>query len=298
MPLRTLDVLNPSDSLFIFDQFQVDNTLPKHRRNRTQYTRSKGGSNTIGSDEDVSAEFEEDSGWVGSPRFSLGPNLIRTLAISPQQPPSLWTRFKSWFQRKPKDPKGESVEEVFVHIKTSASELQEWQERDQALEDMLTRAKQGSQHDMLKRLEAEKGVRKFENMLYVKGLKRMLTEAQLLEFTAKCERGLCLDWVSNFVRPIPPEVIDKKVQCDEAHIFDNYVVLHFDPKNKATTQESRTEAQRARDPILFGVLRGSRKLYFVGDWVDEECNLTFQQIIDKLGRPLELSEDQSLKTPL
>ncbi len=37
-------------------------------------------------------------------------------------------------------------------------------------------------------------------------------------------------------------------------------------------------------PILFGVIKGRRRLYFVGDWVDEFCDLTFDQIADALGK--------------
>jgi len=77
----------------------------------------------------------------------------------------------------------------------------------------------------------------------------------------------------------------------ELKIFDNYVVLHYDPQGKASEMSAEEKAQelvRRRDPILFGVFRGSRKLYFVGDWKDEQCDLTLQEIVDKLGEPLEM----------
>lgn len=38
-----------------------------------------------------------------------------------------------------------------------------------------------------------------------------------------------------------------------------------------------------KDPILFGLMTERRVLYFVGDWVDDFCNLTLDQIADVLG---------------
>jgi hypothetical protein len=31
-------------------------------------------------------------------------------------------------------------------------------------------------------------------------------------------------------------------------------------------------------------MRGSRNLYYMGDWVDEQCDLTLAQIVDALGK--------------
>lgn len=35
--------------------------------------------------------------------------------------------------------------------------------------------------------------------------------------------------------------------------------------------------------ILFGLIEGRRRLYVVGDWVDEICDLTMDQIADSIG---------------
>ena len=40
---------------------------------------------------------------------------------------------------------------------------------------------------------------------------------------------------------------------------------------------------KKRDPILFGLIKGSRKLYYICDWIDEYCDLTLSQLIDKIG---------------
>jgi hypothetical protein len=43
------------------------------------------------------------------------------------------------------------------------------------------------------------------------------------------------------------------------------------------------EAERRKDPILFGVIRGSRKLYYLGSWEDEYCDLTLDKFIEQFG---------------
>lgn len=42
-------------------------------------------------------------------------------------------------------------------------------------------------------------------------------------------------------------------------------------------------AQKAKkDPILFGVIRNSDKLYYIADWVDEYCDLTLEKMFETL----------------
>ena len=121
-----------------------------------------------------------------------------------------------------------------------------------------------------------------EDQLVEMGLTSYLIEDRLVEFVKKAPKGLQLDWIKNFTRVIPDQVISRKVESDERLIFDNYVVLHYDPEKKSWA-ETEAEKEARRDPILFGVLQGSRKLYFVGDWVDDYCDLTLDQVADLLG---------------
>jgi hypothetical protein len=65
-------------------------------------------------------------------------------------------------------------------------------------------------------------------------------------------------------------------------VFDNYALLHYDPKAKAFSLTAAQEAAK-RDPILFGLIEGVRKLYFVADWKDDECDLTMDEVARVLG---------------
>lgn len=269
MSLKTTGELNPTDKLIVFDEFQVDENLPKFTRQHVTDDVDEGGVRIFKSQSRFRLHTDRSSEFT-------------VLTTSPPaKKPSWWRR---WFTRRPKPTPNVPVKYVFNLVLTNPEELIALRERDAAFQELVDRATAAGQTSLIKQLEMEREIRKFESALFAKGMKRYISETQMLKFVQGCERGLCLDWIQHFTRVIPKDVVDAKVKCDEAGLFDNYVVLHFDPDEKATTQADRdAAAAKRKDPILFGVMRGSRKLYFVGDWKDEMCDLTLQQVVDKLG---------------
>ena len=123
---------------------------------------------------------------------------------------------------------------------------------------------------------------KYESVLYAEGYYYAVTEEQVAKFASQCEKGLKLSYLKNFSRPIPQEVIDKVSKMNELEVFDNYVVLYYDPEGTVYKETAYEEAKR-RDPIIFGVIAGSKKLYYVADWIDEYCDLTLDAFVDTLG---------------
>ena len=71
------------------------------------------------------------------------------------------------------------------------------------------------------------------------------------------------------------------IQNDKLWVFDNYVILHFDKTGDATEMTVK-EKEKAKDPILFGVTKYSRKLFYVADWTDEYCDLTLEKFLKQL----------------
>ena len=123
---------------------------------------------------------------------------------------------------------------------------------------------------------------KYESLLYSEGYYKVIDESTMVDFVKKCEKGLSLDYIKNFSRPIPENVAEKISKLNELEIFDNYVVLHYDPK-KTAFKETEYEKAKRKDPIIFGLIAGSRKLYYVTDWIDEFCDLTLEKFVDTLG---------------
>jgi hypothetical protein len=123
---------------------------------------------------------------------------------------------------------------------------------------------------------------KYESLLYSEGLYYVVSEQQVVDFTKKTEKGLSLTYLKNFARPLPQDVVDMIAKVNGYGVFDNYVVLHYDPKGESY-KPTEKEIAKKKDPILFGVIAGSNKLYYITDWVDEACNLTLQEFVDTLG---------------
>ena len=123
---------------------------------------------------------------------------------------------------------------------------------------------------------------KYESVLFAEGLYYVVNEQQMVSFVKQCEKGIKLEYVKNFTRPMPQDIVDKIAKINQLEVFDNYVVLYYDPDGKIYKETAREEAKR-KDPIIFGVIAGSEKLYYVADWVDEYCDLTLEAFIDAIG---------------
>lgn len=82
-------------------------------------------------------------------------------------------------------------------------------------------------------------------------------------------------------RRIPPEIIARIEKCKG--IFDKMYVVFTDYTHR---EERRVEAvKREKDPILFGTFQDAatrtivERFYFIGDWVDEYCDLTLDKMV-------------------
>ena len=53
------------------------------------------------------------------------------------------------------------------------------------------------------------------------------------------KKGIDLCYVKNYTRPIPTDVIEKIGEANELEVYDNFVVLHYDPNglNKKETRK-------------------------------------------------------------
>ena len=175
-----------------------------------------------------------------------------------------------------------SIQDFFKSVKNTAEELAIVEERAAGYEEAIQGAIKTGQTALVERLTAGLHSARLEALLEGIGIVRYIEEEAVVRFARECRRGLALTWIQNFARIIPDEVVHLKNVADEREIFDNYVILHYDPKgtNVADTKE---EIERKKDPILFGVFEGRRRLYFVGDWEDEFCSLTLDKIADTIG---------------
>ncbi len=121
-----------------------------------------------------------------------------------------------------------------------------------------------------------------EAELWAMGKKIFLERETYNQFRYKTEKPVALTPLKNYARPIPGDVLAEKDRCDKAKLFDGYAVMHYDDKETVKETEQEKKERREKDPILFGVIQDSDRLYFVADWEDEYCDLTLDDIIDRL----------------
>lgn len=184
-----------------------------------------------------------------------------------------------------------NLTKFFESIKQSASNFDK-----KSIDEILSKysgviqnAKDNNQIALVEKLTKYVSVLKDELTLSVSKFNKYLTEADIVKFheTAsvhgKYNTGLRLTYIKNFIKIIPSDITDLKIEADKLKVFDNYVILHYDYDNSGVA-ETDAEIEKRKDPILFGVIKNSTNLYYIGDWVDEYCNLTLDVIIKKLGK--------------
>lgn len=92
--------------------------------------------------------------------------------------------------------------------------------------------------------------------------------------------------LENYEREIPDEIVENIVKTQD--IFDVYYVLYTDYTGKS--EKKIENKRRDKDPILFGAFKDDKKrtmidrFYFLGDWIDEYCDLTLDQMVAQFNK--------------
>lgn len=90
--------------------------------------------------------------------------------------------------------------------------------------------------------------------------------------------------LASYERDIPNEIVEviEKVKP----YFDEFYVVYTDYTGKDSKQVQKE--RREKDPILFGVFMNrnkavqSERFYYIGDWVDEYCDLTLDKMVAEM----------------
>ena len=289
--------------LAIFDNFEIDPNLPKHKRESNSNDGEKDATTPS-----IAWGITTNDAWVNVPNNSQTTSVwFDGQRFVPEHKVSLKARLaakllkiiqksQSTQEEQPKT-KLISVVDFFTEITKSYTELTPIAEIAEHYEKALIQAKTMGQTALLQKLVDLLDMVKGEAVLIAMGLKKYVTEKQIIDFYEKVgeDKNLKLSWIKNFNRIIPEEVYEIKKDVDERKIFDNYVILHYDPKDDGH-EMTKEEKEKKKDPILFGVIKNSRKLYFVADWKDEYCDLTLEEMFKVLkGKVLQIN-NKTVKT--
>lgn len=198
---------------------------------------------------------------------------------------------------------GTEIEDTFNGVKTAiAYPTNESLLKSVALVDaVVARSNAAGQYEIANRI---KGVRKSleaELVLAQNNMLRYITEEQVIEFMLKSERGVRMEYLRYYNEILPSQVMAQKIAADALLAFDNYCVLFYDNGTKkfSLIKEaiSDRERERRRDPILFGMIHGSRKLYYITDWVTQDDDLTLEKFQQAIGeKALDFSTEEVADT--
>lgn len=105
--------------------------------------------------------------------------------------------------------------------------------------------------------------------------------------------------IGSYEREIPDEIVDVIAKVKD--IFDQLYIVFTDYTGKVERRVKKE--RRARDPILFGTFldEGSRsvidRFYYLGDWVDEYCELTLDKMVNETEKVGKRNIVKKIKTP-
>lgn len=196
---------------------------------------------------------------------------------------TFFDKLRNWILKKREEMSVEfDAVDFFTQVKLTTKESAEtYRDRVANYIKAIHNAHAIGQTALTEKLLSEMIANKYENLLDAEGLYYAVTEEQIADFVKKTERGVELCYISNFGRPIPEDVNEKIAKVNDLEVFDNYVVMYYDPKGEIK-KETQQEKHKRKDPILFGIIAGSKKLYYIADWVDDYCDLTLEKFVDTL----------------
>lgn len=105
--------------------------------------------------------------------------------------------------------------------------------------------------------------------------------------------------LESYEREIPDEIVDTIAKTK--HLFDQLYIVFTDYTGE---EEKKVKKERRdKDPILFGAFKKSNnnviidRFYFLGDWVDEYCDLTLDKMVSECERVGKRNIAHTIKTP-
>lgn len=233
----------------------------------------------------------------GKHERSVKESILKTARLLISEKPTFMQRMAEKLGLKKKE-KLVPIEIAFADLKshilmTSTEQMTDVYAGLMAIEKRLRETGQYAKADRLKLHFTELAAQK---VLVDAGFTSYIDEAVLIDFVRKSERGVRIDFMRYYEGDIPDDVLEKKRRADETKVFDNYVIAFYDDKisNNPTEVVAKIEGERKkkaadsavaarRDPILFGIVKGVRRLFFIADWVTPEDDLTLKKIEDVLG---------------
>lgn len=154
---------------------------------------------------------------------------------------------------------------------------------------LISKYKKTGQVEALKKLIFITECVEKERALVLEGVDSFVYRDDVFEFIEDIsDKPVKIIELENYSRDIPDEVVERLERVRP--LFDEFYVLFTD----YTGEEERKikEEEKEKDPILFGIFttndNGMKiindKMYAIGDWEDEYCDLTMDKLVGEFAK--------------
>lgn len=208
--------------------------------------------------------------------------------VSVQRRSYLWNKIFNWFT-KPK-PKKYKTNEFFTLIKEWKSNLTT-EKAEQYRQVVLNTIKNTTtlwQTKAIKQLESQAiGLLQEIQVINQLWLTEYVFESDIsdLESIGIKDRTVWRKKIEDYVSIIPEECTSKIVEAKQSKLFDEIIVIYTRKKDRQMkldkTKKTKWSRREKVDPICFWKINWTWRLFFICDWMDDECDLTFQKLQDE-----------------
>lgn len=136
-----------------------------------------------------------------------------------------------------------------------------------------------------------------ERAIVKKGINTFVYLNDITEYIEKVnDRSVKCIELPKFEREIPDDIVEAIAETKD--IFDEFFVVFTD-----YTKVHEQKIQKERDPILFGMFKDNStstivdRMYFIGDWEDEYCDLTLDKLVNEANICLGENITRTISTP-
>lgn len=283
--------------LRVLEDFFIEERLPKWLkiadREKDQITLHSSQESGNGSISDERSERL----LLSDARFDRDGYLRRKKAAGEKSGGPWWMRLWPWRRR------GQPVEKTFADVKDAMVRptTEDLVRASKVVDAVETRLMASGQYEIAKRVASSRDVLAAETALVMSGRLRYISEEQIVKFMLMSERGVRVEYLRYYPNILPAPVAKEKVDADRLLVFDNYCVMYYDDGTSRFSLVKRAlddkEREKRRDPILFGMIKGSRKLYYVTDWVTDDDDLTLDRLERVIGeKAFDLGQDTFMGT--
>jgi len=183
----------------------------------------------------------------------------------------------------------------FVKSKMTKLEQKEMTERLFKLQTLVKQAEDLGQKALYEDFAKKIAICVREQEINVCGIEYIISRESIDKYKDKVKDvDIKFSKLEDYSRPIPANVKKRLDKFKKLMMFDNYMVLYLDYKEKIdidnkkkAVADPKTNKQKIKekDPILFGTLDyAPDKLYFIADWIDEYCDLTLDKFVQTIKK--------------